>query len=202
MWHLPHWPVTFGLITEEGRHHFCFVAGKSNTWIGLKIWQFISERRLTVNWWLPIIKCDQLSSSNGSTPAMTKLARKRLMTFCKSRSRSHSEWPCLRKRECGNSSYLLCNGNHPLWCKCTDAYAFFFYPQHVLDKTSQCSNLLITSFCTSSTLARLIMRYWASFTRERDGDEATGRTTVKVIPSSLFHSTLGQIQTKNCGTVM
>lgn len=57
----------------------------------LKISSFIAKCQLTTNWVLPIIKCDQLSSSNGSTPAMTKLARKRLMTFCVSRSWSPSK---------------------------------------------------------------------------------------------------------------
>lgn len=63
----------------------------------LKISSCISECQLTTNRVLPIIKCDQLSSSNGSTPAMTKLARKRLMTFRVSRSWSPTESPCLRK---------------------------------------------------------------------------------------------------------
>lgn len=86
IWHLPHWPATFWVITQ-GAHSFF----RNPFLMHLKISSFISKCQLTANWVLPIIKCDQLSSSNGSTPVMTKLARKRLMTFCVSRSWSPSE---------------------------------------------------------------------------------------------------------------
>lgn len=44
-----------------------------------------------------------------------------------------------------------------------------------------CSDLLLIRLWMSFTLARLIMRYWASFTRERDGEGAAGKERLHLL---------------------
>lgn len=73
-----------------------------STWLALNAFEdvtFKSECQLTTKRVLPMIKCDQLSSSNASPPVMTKLARKRLMTFWETRSSWSSPPPCLWQKE-------------------------------------------------------------------------------------------------------
>lgn len=127
--------------------------------------------QLTTNRVLPIIKCDQLSSSNASVPAMTKLARKRLITFCTSRSRSSSQESFLWKREKWKLHVLfvphkctVCADVETSWCELC-----------VMDFWKTRSDLLSISRWMCSTLARLIIKYWASFTRDRGEDTAAAK---------------------------
>lgn len=131
---------------------------------------------------LPIIKCDQLSSSNGSTPAMTKLARKRLMTFCVSASWSASESPCLWKGTWKTHDSLPCCEHHIMYYKCTGVCAAWYSSLVHFEQDIMCANLLLISLWMSATLARLIMRYWASFTRERDVEVAARRERTSCYP--------------------
>lgn len=132
--------------------------------------------QLTAKRVLPIIKCDQLSSSNASTPVMTKLARKRLVIFFVLRCSSPTESSCLKKAIWKWHATLpqITKPNINIQASLCHSLVYFEY-------NSRCSNLLLINSWINCMLAQLIIRYWASFTRDRDVAVAARRERCNTI---------------------
>lgn len=152
-WHLPHWPVTFEFIYKGKARE---IERYLNS-IHVRVFHQLTTKRV-----FPIINCDQLSSSNASPPAMTKLARKQLVIFLVSGCWSLTEASCLRKGDVVMKCNFVTNAKHvmKIYSLCQSLASF--------EWDAGCSDLLLINFWMSCTLAQLIIRYWASFTRDRD----------------------------------